>query len=101
MTLGGDAPVTPEVFNKSGLLYAPVNQVANAWGMLGPKFSAVQSANSDTPYSQVWYDSSEEPFVLHILTSNGRYYNFQFIDAYTNIFYYASIKTMWLKNQPY
>jgi hypothetical protein len=25
-----------------------VNQVANAWGMLGPKFSAVQSGNSDT-----------------------------------------------------
>ena len=32
MTKGGDAPVTPEQFNKSGLLFAPVNQVANAWG---------------------------------------------------------------------
>ena len=48
MTKGGDAPVTPEAFNKSGLLFAPVNQGANAWGMLGPKFSAVQSGNSDT-----------------------------------------------------
>ncbi len=38
MTKGGDAPVTPDVFNQSGLLFAPVNQVANAWGMLGPKF---------------------------------------------------------------
>ena len=73
MTKGGDAPVTPEVFNKSGLLFAPVNQVTNAWGMLGPKFSAVQSGNSDTQYSVTWFDSSEEPYVLHLPASNGRY----------------------------
>jgi hypothetical protein len=36
MTKGGDAPVTPEQFDKTGKLFAPVNQVANAWGMLGP-----------------------------------------------------------------
>ena len=54
MTKGGDAPVTPEEFNKTGELFAQVNQMANAWGMLGPKFSAVQSANSDTPYSVTW-----------------------------------------------
>jgi hypothetical protein len=35
MTKGGDAPVTPDQFNKSSLLFAPVNQVANAWGILG------------------------------------------------------------------
>jgi len=82
MTKGGDAPVTPEQFNKSGLLFAPVNQVANAWGMLGPKFSAVQSGNSDTQYSVTWFDSSEEPYVLHLPDAKGRYYTFQFIDAY-------------------
>jgi hypothetical protein len=48
MTKGGDAPVTPDQFNQSGKLFAPVNQVASAWGMLGPKFSAVQSGNADT-----------------------------------------------------
>ena len=32
MTKGGDAPVTPDVFNQSGKLFAPVNQVASAWG---------------------------------------------------------------------
>jgi len=35
MTKGGDAPVTPKVFNKSGKLFAPVNQMANAWGCKG------------------------------------------------------------------
>jgi DNA sulfur modification protein DndE len=94
MTKGGDAPVTPEEFNKSGLLFAPVNQVANAWGMLGPKFSAVQSGNSDTQYSVTWFDSSEQPYVLHIPESKGRYYTYQFIDAWTNNFHYASTRTM-------
>jgi hypothetical protein len=101
MTKGGDAPVTPEVFNKSGLLFAPVNQVANAWGMLGPKFSAIQSGNSDTQYSATWFDSSKEPYVLHIPKSNGRYYTYQFIDAYTNNFHYASTRTMGSQNQDY
>ena len=101
MTKGGDAPVTPEQFDKSGLLFAPVNQVANAWGMLGPKFSAVQSGNSDTQYSVTWFDSSKEPYVLHIPKSNGRYYTYQFIDAWTNNFHYASTRTMGSQDQNY
>jgi hypothetical protein len=101
MTKGGDVPVTPEQFNKSGLLFAPVNQVANAWGMLGPKFSAVQSANSDTQYSVTWFDSTAEPYVLHLPDAKGRYYTFQFIDAYTNNFHYASTRTMGSQEQAY
>jgi len=99
MTKGGDSPVTPEQFNTSGLLFAPVNQVANAWGMLGPKFSAVQSGNSDTQYSVTWFDSSKEPYVLHIPNANGRYYTYQFIDAFTNNFHYASTRTMGSQDQ--
>ena len=101
MTKGGDAPVTPDQFNKSGLLFAPVNQVANAWGMLGPKFSAVQSGNSDTQYSVTWFDSSKEPYVLHIPDGKGRYYTYQFIDAYTNNFHYASTRTKGSQDQNY
>ena len=48
MTKAGDAPVTPEQFKKTGQFFAPVNQIGSAWGMLGPKFTAVQSGNSDT-----------------------------------------------------
>ena len=101
MTKGGDAPVTPEQFNKTGKLFAPVNQVANAWGMLGPKFSAVQSGNSDTQYSVTWFDSSKEPYVLHIPDAKGRYYTFQFIDAFTNNFHYASTRTKGSQDQSY
>jgi hypothetical protein len=101
MTKGGDAPVTPEVFNKSGKLFAPVNQVANGWGMLGPKFSAVQSANSDTQYSVIWYDVSKEPYILHLPNTKGRFYTFQFADAWTNNFHYASTRTMGAQEQNY
>jgi hypothetical protein len=101
MTKGGDAPVTAEEFNESGLLFAPVNQVANAWGMLGPKFSAVQSGNSDTMYSVTWFDSSKEPYVLHLPDAEGRYYTFQFIDAWTNNYFYASTRTMGSQVQDY
>lgn len=101
MTKGGDAPVTPDVFNKSGLLFAPVNQIASAWGMLGPKFSAVQSGNSDTQYSVTWFDVATEPYVLEIPDAKGRYYTYQFIDAWTNNFHYASTRTMGSQKQAY
>jgi hypothetical protein len=101
MTKGGDAPVTPEQFKKTGKLFAPSNQVANAWSMLGPAFEAVQSANSDTQYSVIWFDSSKEPYVLHIPDAKGRYYTFQFIDAWTNNFHYASTRTMGSQDQSY
>jgi len=94
MTKAGDAPVTPAQFKKTGLWFAPVNQVANAWGLLGPQFSAIQSANSDTQYMVAWFDSSEEPQILHLPDTKGRYYTFQFIDAWTNNFFYASTRTM-------
>jgi hypothetical protein len=101
MTKGGDAPVTPDVFNKTGKLFAPVNQVANAWDMLGPNFSAVQSANSDTQYSITWYDSSKEPYVLHLPDAKGRFYTYQFIDAWTNNYHYASTRTRGSQEQNY
>ena len=101
MTEGGDTSVTPDQFNKSGKLFAPVNQVASAWGMLGPKFSAVQSGNSDTQYSVTWFDVAAEPYVLEIPDAKGRYYTYQFIDAWTNNFHYASTRTMGSQKQAY
>ena len=53
-----DHAVTPEEFAKTGKIVGPVNQVANAWEMLGPNFSAVQSVNSDTLYEIIWCDST-------------------------------------------
>jgi hypothetical protein len=101
MTKAGDAPVTPAQFNSTGQFFAPVNQVGSAWGMLGPKFSAVQSGNSDTLYSVTWFDSSVEPYILHLPNAKGRYYTYQFIDAWTNNYFYASTRTMGSQDQNY
>jgi hypothetical protein len=101
MTKASDAPVTREQFNKTGQFFAPVNQIGTAWSMLGPKFSAVQSGNSDTQYSITWYDSSEEPYILHLPNAEGRYYTYQFIDAWTNNYHYASTRTMGSQEQNY
>jgi hypothetical protein len=96
-----DSPDTPEAFAKFGKIVGPVNQVANAWEMLGPSFSAVQSVNSDTLYEIIWADSTEEPYILHIPDTKGRYYTFQFIDAWTNNYHYASTRTMGSQDQDY
>jgi hypothetical protein len=96
-----DHAVTPEEFTKTGKIVGPVNQVANAWEMLGPSFSAVQSVNSDTLYEIIWCDSTEEPYILHIPDTKGRYYTFQFIDAWTNNYHYASTRTMGSQDQKY
>ena len=101
MTKAGDAPVTSTQFDSTGQFFAPVNQVGTAWGMLGPKFSAVQSGNSDTLYSVTWFDSSVEPYILHIPNAKGRYYTYQFIDAWTNNYFYASTRTMGSQDQDY
>jgi hypothetical protein len=101
MTRALDAPGTPAHFKKTGKIEGPVNQVANAWGMLGPDFSAVQSVNSDTLYEIIWGDSSEEPYIFHIPDTKGRYYTFQFIDAWTNNYHYASTRTMGSQDQDY
>lgn len=69
--------------------------------MLGPNFSAVQSVNSDTLYEIIWVDSSEEPYIFHIPDTKGRYYTFQFVDAWTNNYHYASTRTMGSQEQEY
>jgi hypothetical protein len=48
-----------------------------------------------------WFDSSEEPQILHLPDTKGRYYTFQFIDAWTNNFHYASTRTMGSQEQVY
>lgn len=101
MTTNVAAPVTPKEFEKTGKLFAPVNQVANAWGMLGPNYHAVPSPNSDTMYSVSFYDVSEQPYVLHLPNGKDRFYTYQFIDAWTNNFFYASTRTRGGQEQKY
>lgn len=73
---------------------APWNHVANIARVYTPKDIAVQSPNSDTPYSFVGFDLRAEPIVLTVpeIEAN-RYFMIQFIDAYTFNFDYVGSRT--------
>jgi hypothetical protein len=70
------------------------NEVHNTARVYTPQDKAIQTPNSDTPYSMVGLDLRAEPIVLGVpAIEEGRYYSLQFIDAYTFNFAYAGSRT--------
>jgi hypothetical protein len=68
---------------------APWNQLRNIPRVYTPEDKAIQTPNSDTPYSFVGLDLRTEPMVLTVpAVEKGRYYSIQLIDAYTHNFDY-------------
>lgn len=66
------------------------NQVHNVARVATPADTAIQTPNSDTPYSFIGADLRAEPLVLTIPPIEaGRYFSVQFIDAYTYNFAYV------------
>ena len=69
---------------------APWNQIFNNARVYTPDDKAIQTPNSDTPYSFVGADLRAEPIVLTVpAVEKGRYYSLQFIDMYTFNFAYV------------
>ena len=70
----------------------PWNQVHNTARVYTAADTAIQTPNSDTPYSFVGADLRAEPLVFTVPPIDpGRYYSLQFIDGYTyNIAYVGS-----------
>jgi hypothetical protein len=69
---------------------APWNQIHNEARVYTPADKAIQTPNSDTPYSQLGVDLRAEPLVLSVpAVEKGRYYSLQFIDMYTFNFAYV------------
>ena len=68
---------------------APWNQIKNMPRVFTPDDKAVQTPNSDTPYSMLGLDLRTEPIVLTVpRIEKDRYYSIQLIDAYTFNFAY-------------
>src|SRR5437764_14266552 len=68
---------------------APWNQIKNIPRVYTPADTAIQTPNSDTPYSFVGMDLRAEPIVLTVPPiEKKRYYSIQLIDAYTFNFDY-------------
>jgi hypothetical protein len=68
----------------------PWNQISNTARVYTPADKAVQTPNSDTPYSMVGGDLRAEPLVFTVPpVEKGRYFSLQFIDLYTFNFAYV------------
>ena len=73
---------------------APWNHIANTPRVYTPDDTAIQTPNSDTPYSWLGLDLRAEPIVLTVPeVEEGRYYSIQFTDAYTFNTDYAGTST--------
>ncbi|MFQ3458362.1 DUF1254 domain-containing protein [Bradyrhizobium sp. UFLA01-814] len=69
---------------------APWNTIFNNARVYTPDDKAIQTPNSDTPYSYVGADLRAEPIVFTVpAVEKGRYYSLQFIDMYTFDFAYV------------
>ena len=68
---------------------APWNQLKNIPRVYTPDDTAVQTPNSDTPYSMLGLDLRAEPMVLTVpAIGQERYFSIQLIDLYTYNFDY-------------
>jgi hypothetical protein len=73
---------------------APFNVIANMPRVYTPEDQAVQTPNSDMPYSMLTVDLRAEPVVLTLpKVEQGRYYSVQLIDLYTFNFAYLGSRT--------
>lgn len=69
---------------------APWNSLHNTDRVFTPQDKAIQTPNSDTPYSHLGADLRAEPLILSVPeVEPGRYYSLQFIDLYTFNFDYV------------
>jgi hypothetical protein len=70
------------------------NTIKNNARVYTPADKAIQTPNSDTPYSQLGADLRAEPLVLTMpAVEKERYFSAQFIDLYTFNFAYVSSRT--------
>jgi hypothetical protein len=73
---------------------APWNQIKNIPRVFTPSDKAVQTPNSDTPYSMLGLDLRAEPIILTLpVIEKDRYFSVQLIDLYTFNFDYMGSRT--------
>src|SRR5207237_9230528 len=81
-------------YSKNPEFKAPWNQIVTIPLLYTPADTAIQTPNSDTPYSFVGMDLRAEPMVLTVPPiEKERYFSIQLIDAYTFNFDYIGSRT--------
>jgi len=82
------------VNTKSPEYKGPWNSLINIPRVYTPADKAVQTPNSDTPYSMIGLDLTAEPMVLTVPPiEKDRYFSIQLIDSYTFNFAYIGSRT--------
>jgi hypothetical protein len=77
------------VFDPENKNRVPLNQFRHMRALLDHTATTVVAPNNDTLYSSAWLDLAQEPLVLDVPDTGGRYYVMQFMDFYTNNFAYV------------
>ncbi len=73
---------------------APVNQLGNARHLANASNQVIVQPNNDTLYTMGHLNLKRGPLVLHVPAVPGhRYYSFEFMDPYTNVFHYIGTRT--------
>jgi hypothetical protein len=85
---------TYAVDTKSPEYKGPFNTITNIARVYTPEDTAIQTPNSDTPYSFAALDLRAEPIVLTLpAIEKNRYYSVQLVDLYTYNFGYLGTRT--------
>jgi hypothetical protein len=66
--------------------FAPMNQLAHLRAFPDHTFREVVRPNADTLYSILWFDVADEPVVLSVPDTGGRYYMLPMLDMWTDVF---------------
>jgi hypothetical protein len=73
---------------------APLNQLGSARHLATAKNQVIVQPNNDTLYTMGHLDLSKTALILHVpKMPNHRYYSFEFLDPYTNVFHYIGTRT--------
>lgn len=83
----------PPVLSRLSADKIPAQTLLSINAVSTPDARAVVLPNVDTPYTVANLDLSAEPLVLHVPAITGRYYVFEFLDAYTNVIGYVCTRT--------
>jgi hypothetical protein len=79
----------PQVTERATVKHFPRNEIVSVAALATPAVKTVVSPNVDTAYTVAWLDLLSGPIVINVPDTAGRFYTFQFLDAFTNDFAYV------------